>query len=65
MLGIRSIAMSQTGGSLGEGKIHWQTPLTHGPGIVARLLDSRLADRHRHQHQLPAVPARRRSPASR
>jgi len=40
MLGIRSIAMSQVGGSLEEGKIHWETPLTHGPGIVAQLLEA-------------------------
>ena len=40
LLGIRSIAMSQTGGSIGEGTIYWQTPLTHGPGIVSRLLDA-------------------------
>ena len=32
--------MSQTGGSIGEGTIYWQTPLTHGPGIVSRLLDT-------------------------
>jgi len=38
LLGIRSIAMSQTGGSLEEGKIHWETPLAHGPGLVSRLL---------------------------
>ena len=46
LLGIRSIAMSQTGGSIGEGTIYWQTPLTHGPGIVQKLLDTGLADRH-------------------
>ena len=40
MLGIRSIAMSQVGGSLEEGKIHWETPLTHGPGLLARLLEA-------------------------
>jgi len=40
MLGIRSVAMSQVGGSLEEGKIHWETPLTHGPGLLARLLDA-------------------------
>jgi 5'-nucleotidase len=40
LLGIRSIAMSQTGGSIGEGTIFWQTPLTHGPGIVEKLLDT-------------------------
>ncbi len=40
ILGIRSIAMSQVGGSLEEGKIHWETPLTHGPGLIARLLET-------------------------
>ncbi len=40
MLGVRAIAMSQVGGSVEEGKIHWETPLTHGPGLIARLLDS-------------------------
>lgn len=40
MLGVRSIAMSQVGGSAEEGKIHWETPLTHGPGLIARLLES-------------------------
>jgi len=40
MLGVRSIAMSQVGGSLEEGKIHWETPLTHGPGLLARLLEA-------------------------
>lgn len=39
LLGIRSIAMSQTGGSVEEGAIHWETPLAHGPGLVSRLLD--------------------------
>lgn len=40
ILGVRSIAMSQVGGSLEEGKIHWETPMVHGPGLVARLLES-------------------------
>jgi len=40
MLGVRSIALSQVGGSLEEGKIHWETPLTHGPELVSRLLAS-------------------------
>lgn len=39
LLGIRSIAMSQTGGSLEEGKIHWETPRDHGPGLLSKLLD--------------------------
>jgi len=38
LLGIRSIAMSQVGGSEEEGKIHWDTPLEHGPALVKRLL---------------------------
>jgi 5'-nucleotidase len=37
---VRSIALSQVGGSLEEGKIHWETPLTHGPGLIARLLET-------------------------
>jgi len=40
LLGVRSIAMSQVGGSVEEGKIHWETPLTHGPGLIAQLLES-------------------------
>ncbi len=39
LLGIRSIAMSQTGGSLEEGNIFWETPREHGPGLLAKLLD--------------------------
>lgn len=38
LLGIRSIAMSQTGGSGEEGKIHWETPLAHGAALVSKLL---------------------------
>jgi 5'/3'-nucleotidase len=38
LLGIRSIALSQTGGSLEEGDIHWGTPLAHGPQLISRLL---------------------------
>ncbi|KWT69377.1 5'/3'-nucleotidase SurE [Hyphomicrobium sulfonivorans] len=39
MLGIRSIAMSQVGGSLERGRnVYWDTPLTHGPGLLTRLL---------------------------
>ena len=60
MLGIRSIAMSQVGGSLEEGKIHWETPLTHGPGLLARLLEAGWPKDIVDQHQLSAVPARRR-----
>ncbi len=40
LLGIRSIAMSQVGGSVEEGVIHWETPLEHGPGLVSKLLDT-------------------------
>ncbi len=40
LLGVRSIAMSQVGGSVEEGKIHWETPLAHGPGLLARLLEA-------------------------
>jgi 5'/3'-nucleotidase len=39
LLGIRSIAMSQTGGSVEEGEIHWETALEYGPGLVSRLLE--------------------------
>lgn len=39
LLGIRSIAMSQVGGSLEEGTIFWDTPLEHGPALVSKLLD--------------------------
>lgn len=38
LLGIRSIAMSLTLGWDPEGRVHWDTPRTHGPGIVAKLL---------------------------
>ena len=40
LLGIRSIAMSQTGGSAEEGDIHWETPLEHGPALVSKLLEN-------------------------
>jgi 5'-nucleotidase len=40
LLGIRSIAMSQVGGSVEEGRIHWETPLAHGPALVERLLET-------------------------
>ncbi len=40
MLGIRSIAMSQVGGPVEEGKIHWETPLAHGPALISKLLDT-------------------------
>jgi 5'-nucleotidase len=40
MLGIRSIAMSQVGGSAEEGHIYWETPLTHAPELVSTLLES-------------------------
>jgi 5'-nucleotidase len=38
LFGIRSIAMSQTGGSLEEGQIFWQTPLKYGPELIEKLL---------------------------
>ncbi len=39
LLGIRSIALSQTGGSMEEeGKVHWETPLAHGPALISKLL---------------------------
>jgi 5'-nucleotidase len=38
LLGIRSIAMSLTYGFDPQGRVHWETPLVHGPGIVETLL---------------------------
>ncbi|MEW5962759.1 MAG: 5'/3'-nucleotidase SurE [Pseudomonadota bacterium] len=38
LLGIRSIAMSLTTGFDENGRIHWETATTFGPGIVERLL---------------------------
>lgn len=41
LLGIRSIALSQTGGSMEtEGKVHWETPLAHGPALISKLLET-------------------------
>ena len=65
LLGIRSIAMSQVGGSLEEGTIFWETPLEHGPALVVEAARRRLADGHRHQRQLSGLPAPATSPASR
>ena len=36
--------MSQTGGSIGEGTIFWQTPLTHGPEHREEAARHRMAD---------------------
>jgi len=38
LLGIRSIAMSQTFGFDPDGHINWETALAHGPAIVEQLL---------------------------
>lgn len=38
LFGIRSIAMSLTGGSLEEGEVFWDTPRRHGPELVEKLL---------------------------
>jgi len=38
LLGVRSVALSQTGGSVEEGKICWETPLEHGPALLSKLL---------------------------
>lgn len=38
LLGIRSIAMSLTTGFDDGGRIHWDTAVAHGPGIVEHLL---------------------------
>ncbi len=43
-LGIRSIALSQTGGPNFNGDLHWDTALAHGPGLIERLLDAGLPD---------------------
>jgi 5'/3'-nucleotidase len=40
LLGVRSIAMSQVGGPVEEGKSHWETPLHYGPGLVKQLLEA-------------------------
>ncbi|MDX2259684.1 MAG: 5'/3'-nucleotidase SurE [Hyphomicrobiaceae bacterium] len=42
LLGIRSIAMSLAIGFDEEGQVHWETPLTHGPGLVRRLIEAGL-----------------------
>lgn len=40
LLGIRSIAMSLTTGFDPDGRIHWTSPLEHGPGLVTKLLET-------------------------
>ena len=41
LLGIRSIALSQAGGSMvSERKVHWETPLTHGRALICKLLET-------------------------
>ena len=44
LLGVRSIAMSLTYGFDRGGRVHWETPLEHGPGIIRRLLDTGLPE---------------------
>lgn len=39
-LGIRSIAMSLTTGFDPHRRIHWETALAHGPGLVQKLLET-------------------------
>ncbi len=39
-LGVRSIAMSLTTGFDPHERIHWETPLAHGPGLVEKLLEA-------------------------
>jgi len=41
LLGIRSIAMSLTTGFDPDGRIHWTSPLEHGPGLVTKLLETK------------------------
>jgi 5'-nucleotidase len=38
LLGVRSIAMSQTIGFDPDGIQHWETALAHGPGVIKKLL---------------------------
>jgi 5'-nucleotidase len=40
LLGVRSIALSLTTGFDAEGRIHWTSPLEHGPGLVRKLLEN-------------------------
>jgi 5'-nucleotidase len=40
LLGVRSIALSLAGGFDGAKNIKWETPLTHGPAIIRRLLEA-------------------------
>ncbi len=40
LLGIRSIAMSLTTGFDALDRIHWETPLAHGPALVTKLLET-------------------------
>ena len=65
LLGIRSIAMSQTGGSIGEGTIYWQTPLTHGPGHRRRSCSTPAGRPASSSTSTSRLRPRRRSPASR
>jgi 5'-nucleotidase len=38
LLGVRSIAMSLTTGFDPDNRIHWTSPLEHGPGVIEKLL---------------------------
>jgi 5'-nucleotidase len=40
LLGVKSVAMSLATGFHRSGRIHWETPLAHGPDIVRSLLKS-------------------------
>lgn len=40
LLGVRSIALSQTYGFNEDERIYWETAVEHGPGLIRRLLDT-------------------------
>ena len=40
LLGVRSIALSQTFGFNKDETIYWETAIAHGPGLIKRLLDT-------------------------
>lgn len=42
LLGIRSMALSLTYGFDEEGRIHWDTPVAHGPALIRKLLAAEL-----------------------
>lgn len=40
LLGVRSIALSLTTGFDPDGRIHWASPIEHGPPLIEKLLDT-------------------------